>query len=43
MYISVLEVQNNDELIKRMKRRTLIERRADDPKDTVLETRIRGS
>ncbi len=41
MHIIVLETQNIDELIKRMKRRALIERRADDLEDTVLETRMR--
>jgi adenylate kinase len=41
MHIIVLETQNTDELIKRMKRRGLIERRADDLEDTVLETRMR--
>jgi adenylate kinase len=41
MHIIVLETQNSDELIKRMKRRALIERRADDLEDTVLETRMK--
>ncbi len=41
MHIIVLETPNTDELIKRMKRRALIERRADDLEDTVLETRMR--
>jgi len=41
MHIIVLETHNIDELIKRMKRRALIERRADDLEDTVLETRMR--
>ena len=41
MHIIVLETQNIDELIKRMKRRALIERRADDFDDTVLQTRMR--
>ena len=40
-HIIVLETHNIDELIKRMKRRALIERRADDLEDTVLETRMR--
>src|SRR5580698_3484703 len=38
MHIIVLETHNIDELIKRMKRRALIERRADDLEDSVLET-----
>lgn len=41
MYIIVLETKNVDILIKRMKRRALIERRADDMDETVLETRMR--
>ncbi len=41
MHIIVLETHNMDELIKRMKRRALIERRADDLEETVLETRMR--
>lgn len=41
MHIIVLETKNVDILIKRMKRRALIERRADDMDETVLETRMR--
>lgn len=40
-HIIVLETQNFDELIKRMKRRALIERRHDDMDETVLQTRMR--
>ena len=41
MHIIVLETHNIDELIKRMKRRALIEKRSDDFDDTVLQTRMR--
>jgi adenylate kinase len=41
MHIIVLETKNIDILIKRMKRRALIERRADDLEETVLQTRMR--
>jgi adenylate kinase len=41
MHIIVLETKNIDTLIKRMKRRALIERRADDMDETVLQTRMR--
>ncbi len=41
MHIIVLETQNESELIKRMKRRALIERRADDMEDSILETRMK--
>ncbi|HVX01117.1 MAG TPA: nucleoside monophosphate kinase [Candidatus Babeliaceae bacterium] len=41
MHIIVLETQNVDELIKRMKRRAMIERRADDFDEMVLQTRMR--
>lgn len=41
MHIIVLETKNIDILIKRMKRRALIERRADDLEETVLQTRMK--
>ncbi len=41
MHIIVLETPKVEELIKRMKRRALIERRADDMDDEVLRTRMR--
>jgi adenylate kinase len=41
MHIIVLETPNTEELIKRMKRRAMIERRADDMDDEVLRTRMR--
>jgi hypothetical protein len=43
MHIIVLETHNIDELINRMKRQALIERRADDLEGTVLETRMKVS
>ncbi len=41
VHIIVLETPNTAELLKRMKRRGLIEKRMDDADDTVLETRIK--
>jgi adenylate kinase len=41
MHIIVLETPNTEELIKRMKRRALIERRQDDMDEEVLRTRMK--
>jgi adenylate kinase len=38
--VIVLDVQNTDELVKRMKRRALIEKRLDDADERVLHTRF---
>lgn len=40
LHVIVLETSNNEGLIKRMKRRALIERRADDTSETTLRTRM---
>jgi adenylate kinase len=40
MQIIVLEMENTDELIKRMKRRAIIEKRHDDMDEKVLRTRM---
>src|SRR5579872_7441882 len=40
VHIIVLEMDNREELIKRMKRRAIIERRFDDADDQVLRTRM---
>jgi adenylate kinase len=41
MHIIVLEVPNTEELIKRLKRRALIEKRPDDFDESVLRTRMK--
>jgi adenylate kinase len=40
MHVIVLEVSSTDELVKRMQRRAIIERRADDADELVLKTRM---
>lgn len=40
MHIIVLEMDNSEELIKRMKRRAIIERRHDDMDEKILRTRM---
>lgn len=40
MHVIVLEMHNIDELVKRMQRRAIIERRADDADEKVVKTRM---